>query len=145
MSSHKLNAAYGTLRLGHGNYRWAYGSNNVECVAEATTLTGYKMRTHGGYPAIYETGKEEDTVVVDVFDLDTSKLTDPEELMADVDGMEYGAGYEKKEVQLANGMLAWVYTYTQEQAHSHMDQAIESGDWTDYRNREHGIYTREDS
>lgn len=129
-----ITATYGTLRLGHGNYRWAYGSNNVECIAQATTLKGYKMRTHGGYPAIYETGNEADSVVVDVFDISTSTIEDPDDIVDTVDSMEVGAGYDKELVQLDNDMMAYVYTYTRTRALREMQDEIESGDWEVYCN-----------
>ena len=129
-----ITAAYGTLRLGHGNYRWAYGSNNVECIAQATTLTGYKMRTHGGFPAIYSTDSDEDTVVVDVFDVATSTIDDPDDILDTVDSMEIGAGYDKRLVQLDNGMMAYVYTYTREKAHAQMQDDVDSGEWEVYCN-----------
>jgi len=134
MTNEFISATYGTLRLGHGNYRWAYGSNNVECIAQAVKLRGYKMRTHGGYPAIYETGEQEDAVIVDVFDLSTSTVAAPEDILSAVDSMEYGAGYTKRLVTLENGEAAWVYVYEPQQAKQSMQDEIESGDWEVYCN-----------
>jgi gamma-glutamylcyclotransferase (GGCT)/AIG2-like uncharacterized protein YtfP len=127
-----ITATYGTLRLGHGNYRWAFGSNNIECIAQATTLSGYKMRTHGGFPAIYHTGDTTDKVVVDVFDLTTSTVEHPDTILEMVDGMEYGAGYSKRYVELDNGMMAYVYVYSKDRAECSMEHEVESGDWEVY-------------
>ena len=131
-------AAYGTLKVGHGN--WSYFFSGCECLVEGDRLRGYELRTwpNGGYPAIFKTGNEDDEVVVDLFDLSTSTSHDPDDLLMDVDGMEYGAGYDKELVTLESGEVAWVYTMDASNDQG-MDHVIESGDWNEFTdNRRHG-------
>jgi gamma-glutamylcyclotransferase (GGCT)/AIG2-like uncharacterized protein YtfP len=116
-------AVYGTLRIGHGN--WSYFLQEVPLLKEKDIVTGFKMVTFGGFPAIIHTGNEEDTVVVDVFD-----MSQHEDISRSILSMETGAGYDITDVTTESGLEAHVYTYTEAQASSFMDIDIHSGDWT---------------
>ena len=130
MNDYKM-AAYGTLKVGHGN--WHYFLAGVTDVRVGDLLRGYKLRTwqHGGFPAIFKTGDDNDVVVVDVFDLSTSQTIPPDDLVDDIDSMEFGAGYDKEWVQLESGDWVWVYTMDERNSHG-MDYIIESGDWNEF-------------
>lgn len=117
-------AAYGTLRYGHGNWSWAFSEAPV--VQLEDTVSGYVMRTHGGFPAIFE-GPPDSEVVVDVFDLAQAQP----EIMASVDGMEFGCGYFRR-LELTNGgHEVWLYVMPPEQA-ERFPIDVPSGDWNLY-------------
>lgn len=131
-------AVYGSLRIGHGNGN--YFLSQTTCVAPRDVLRGYKLYTweRGGYPCIVRSGDDNDTVVVDVFDLNTAEDQDPDNLADRIDGMEFGAGYEKEQVMLESGAVVWVYPMTEEsRRQSGMDVHVESGDWTAHCNKRH--------
>ena len=125
---------YGSLRVGHGNWRGML--RDTECINEQDTLTGYQLFTwpNGGYPCIVKTENPEDTVVVDVFDLNNTTGHDPVQIGDRIDRMEFGAGYHKELVILRSGRMAWVYPMTAEKAERQgMTTYVESGDWTEWK------------
>jgi len=116
--------AYGTLRYGHGNYSWAL--ENAEIVMLEDKVKGYTMRTHGGFPAVFE-GPPDAEITVDVFDL--AKL-DPQ-VMESIDGMEFGCGYFRRLELTENGNEIWLYVMPPEAA-ARFPYDVPTGDWNTY-------------
>ena len=121
-------AVYGTLRRGHHNWQWALSDATI--LQESDLLSGYSMRTHGGFPAIFETCPA-DRVVVDVIDL--ADVPDREVIMQRIDRMEMGCGYTKRLVRTEAGHYAWTYVMPADRA-GRFPTAIEDGDWNSYCN-----------
>lgn len=119
---------YGTLRYGHGNWQWALA--DAEVVRLADTVKGYSMRTHGGFPAVFEASPDSE-IVVDVFDL--SSLPDADRTLAEIDGMEFGCGYFRRLTLTETGEQAWMYIMPSAHA-DHYPTPVESGDWNTYCN-----------
>jgi gamma-glutamylcyclotransferase (GGCT)/AIG2-like uncharacterized protein YtfP len=119
-----LVAVYGTLRKGHGNWGWSY--KHADEVKLMDTISGYVMRTFGGFPAVFPSGDLRDKVCVDVFD-----VTDIPDLQEEVDGMEYGAGYDKVAVTTDSGYNVWLFVGDKGSEDWHTEQ-IPSGNWEDY-------------
>lgn len=116
-------AVYGTLLTGMGNWRWAL--RDVPAVKERDTVRGYKLRSHYGYPAAFESSPS-DSIVVDVFELpDTDE---GEHRFAAIDSMEFGAGYDRRLVRTTGGRTAWLYVMSPDQA-SRFPHDVPNGDW----------------
>jgi len=129
-----LLAVYGTLRKGQGNYSY-FLSDGVECVEEAGKVRGYCLRTFGGFPAAFEDSPDS-AIVVDVFDIST--YYDPDTLMDSIDGMEFGAGYDKEVVVTETGLEVMMYTM-QPSEKDWMREEIPDGDWYTYiQERDYG-------
>ena len=120
----KLMAAYGTLRIGHGN--WSYFlRDKAVVVEEGDIIKGYVMRTFGGFPAIFKSDDPDAAVFVDVFDMST--CTDE---YAGIDRMEHGAGYSDEQAVTEKGHHVHVYIYENED--SFMDIDIPDGNWNTF-------------
>ena len=120
----KLMAAYGTLRIGHGN--WSYFlRDTAEVVEENDIIKGFEMRTFGGFPAIFKSDDPDAAVFVDVFDMSMC-----EESYAGIDSMEHGAGYSDEYVVTEKGHHVHVYIYERED--SFMNIEIPDGNWNTY-------------
>lgn len=115
---------YGTLRVGQGNYRHLLKDKKGANYLGESTITGYKMVSLGGFPAIYHTGNKDDIIKGDVFEVD-------DEVNTNLDRLEgYPNWYDKVEVETEDYGNAFVYTM--EEAKN--ETPIESGDWCEYYN-----------
>jgi gamma-glutamylcyclotransferase (GGCT)/AIG2-like uncharacterized protein YtfP len=124
----KSAAFYGTLLEGHGN--WAYFLN-APATKKDLTLSGYSMRTFGGYPAIFEADPDSE-VKVEVFDMSEFG----EGVFESIDHMELGAGYERRLVTLSDSSRAWVYVMPTSRV-EYFNIEIPDGSWNTYvRGRE---------
>lgn len=119
-------AVYGTLRRGHHNFQWAL--SDVPVVELGARMRGFSMRTHGGFPAIFEASPDSE-VTVDVFDL--AAVSNGEEILDNIDRMERACGYERRLVSLADGSPVWAYVMPHERG-SRFPHEIEDGDWNTY-------------
>lgn len=120
-------AFYGSLRKGHYNGQGT--ADRLHRVQEEDTLSGYYMRTHGGFPAIFESGDPNDKVVLEVVEL-TSIENWPDFFKA-IDRMEFGAGYFRRLVTTDSGHETWVYVMPKEDE-DHFPYAVPTGDWNQY-------------
>ena len=114
-------AFYGSLR--NGMYNHGYFKNGLEYLG-TETITGFKLFSLGSYPCIIETGNEEDTVVVDLFNADNATATR-------IHSMERGAGYDYKDIEI-NGKDFGIYTYTRDSLNALSDRHVPGGDWVKY-------------
>lgn len=105
-----LMAPYGTLRIGHGNWAWAFSAATV--VREADSVPGYTLRSNHGIPAAFEVSVDDVGIVVDV--LDITDLPNCEEVLKRVDRMEFGCGYFRRKVTTESGLTAWMYVMPEE-------------------------------
>ena len=119
-----LTLVYGSLRKDQYNFR---RMGSPECIASEIVIPGWKLYDLGAYPGAVFTGNADDTMVVDLLelDLDTSRR---------IDAMEIGAGYSIKgldDVDLGGGVeiFAKIYEYDGKVIE---DRLVESGDWIKY-------------
>jgi len=126
MITNNVVGVYGTLRVGHGN--WSYFlKDHADLLEQNVVLRGFTMRTFGGYPAIFKSESMDDTVLLDLFDVENT----PTDIVEDMDGMEIGAGYYRDSVELDDGRVIDVYIMPD----SHKEwfpEDIPSGDWNVY-------------
>jgi len=109
-NTHKV-FAYGTLRVGQGNYSYLLKDEpGVKYLGE-DTIEGFTMIHLGGFPALIENNFVEDfaeirvatKVVGDVFEVN-------DETMTNLDALEgYPTFYNRKEVETENNGTCWVY------------------------------------
>lgn len=121
MSKH-LVAVYGTLREGQGNWRWALRDRS-EKLGDAE-LSGFKMYSTGGFPAVVRTTDEDvEDIHVEVYEVD-------DEVFSDLDRLEgYPTMYTREQVETEYG-LAWLYIWNFELGGL---QLIPEGDWVKFR------------
>jgi gamma-glutamylcyclotransferase (GGCT)/AIG2-like uncharacterized protein YtfP len=114
---------YGTLRVGQDNYKYLLKDKAGANYLGQSTIRGYKMVSLGGFPAIFNTGNEEDIIIGDVFDVN-------EEVNSNLDRLEgYPGWYDKVEVETNDYGKAFVYTMDKVRDSENL---IENGDWVDY-------------
>lgn len=114
--------AYGSLRVGMGNYRHYFdGSNHIKTI----TLQGYDMlNTNYGYPVVVE---GQGSIVCDLL-----KVTD--EQFDRANSMEVGAGYIPTEIGIlevgvgSRNATLWVYDPLSRY------KPVKDGDWVKYIN-----------
>jgi gamma-glutamylcyclotransferase (GGCT)/AIG2-like uncharacterized protein YtfP len=119
-------AFYGSLRKGHGNYRWAVEPAIGMKFDGDIELGGYKMFDIGSkaYPFIVKTEDLTDTITVELY-----TIPDREKAVR-IHAMELGAGYYAEEI--------WVdgQAYTIYAKHGDFEgryKEVVGGDWTAYK------------
>jgi len=125
-SGRVLMAPYGTLRIGHGNWRWAFAEAKV--VQKDDTVAGYTLKAtspKGGIPAAFE-NKLDSGVVVDV--LDITDMPDMERTLERVDCMEFACGYVRRLIHTKHGHDAWMYVMPEESTR-HFVYPVPRNDW----------------
>lgn len=131
MTDRILMAPYGTLRVGHGNWAWAF--RNAEIVMRDDVVPGYCMKSNGGIPAVFEVAPPEDgLVVVDV--LDITDMPERDAILASVDRMEFGCGYFRRLIRTTHGHEAWMYVMLEDQKHRFRNE-VPNGDWNTWPRR----------
>ena len=121
-------AAYGTLRLGNGN--WSHFlDEEVPVVMLGDTISGYYMVTTGWIPMVVKSDNPDDKVVVDVFNLDGRDTK-----AKAVHMLEIGAGYDLEFATTDSGLPVYLYVYSQESIDRYARgfTRIESGDYNEY-------------
>lgn len=112
-------AVYGTLRNNGSNHRLLAGA---ELLATTKTAKNYDMFSLGAFPYIdLSKGDSKSQITVEVYEVS-------EEGLGTLDMLEgYPRFYSRSEVELENGMTAWIYHingYKARQA-----PCVASGDW----------------
>ena len=102
--------------------QWAFNCSPV-CI---TRVQGYHLRDNGGFPAAFE--DKDASVVVELYD--TAYMD--EDIMASVDGMEFGCGYFKRLVDTDADVKAWMYVMPDEYGHR-FDTPVPDGDWVAFQ------------
>lgn len=114
-------AFYGTLRQGEGNYSRLVARAEGATFEGQRTLPGYKMFSFGGFPFVVPSNNQDDTIIVELFDI-------PDELIArSIHQMEIGAGYGVDEITLED-QVYWLYIYPSERDYGRFPQ-VTDGDW----------------
>lgn len=115
---------YGTLRQGFGNHR-LLENPGVRYVGR-DYLTGFRMVSCGGFPAIYpvDSGVPDSTIVGELYEVDDDTMVNLDRL----EGVPYH--YQRDKVMTINGTETWVYV----QERSGNRPPVPSGDWLDARN-----------
>ena len=113
--------AYGSLRHGHYNNN----GRNLKLVQKNVIVKGYKLYSFGAYPGAVYTGNNDDTIVCDLFDINSNQ-----ESYA-IDRMEMGAGYHVRTLPImieGNETLhsAKIYEYIRGVDEKWL---VKSGDW----------------
>lgn len=124
-----LMAPYGTLRVGHGNWSWAF--RDAPVVRTDDRVVGYALMSNHGIPAAFEAHVDDIAVVVDV--LDITDLPNCEEVLKRVDRMEFGCGYFRRKIITESGLAAWMYVMPDEHR-GRFPFEVTNNDW----NQEHG-------
>lgn len=120
-------AVYGSLREGHGNWKWALRDTKSKMLSREK-LTGHGMVSLGGFPAIYTDPDNENGVVVEVYEVTDDTLHQLNRLEG-YHGNGESNFYDRKVVSTSVGD-AFVYHID-----SYKDSArthVEHGDWTQY-------------
>ena len=117
-----LCAFYGSLR------RVQYNSSEVNpdfLYLSTTTIGGYKMYSLRAYPACIISDDPEDTIVIELFDLDARNF-------ASIDSMEKGAGYHTTTI-IVDGKEYIMYLHTPEHWEGREDRLVANGDWVEHK------------
>lgn len=117
-----LMGVYGTLRKGFGNYN--YFLKGKKCVG-TIEVEGLRMYSLGFYPCVVHTGKKEDKIIMEVYELNEKKDL---EIIGRIDSMELGAGYSIEKIKTKLGDVRYY-------AFPHIPDGcphVESGDWKKY-------------
>jgi len=122
---------YGTLLSGFENHDMVLGHEATLVATTTTANAHYRMVDVGYFPGVYLDG---DSVVFgEVYDVD-------DETMGMLDALEgFPRLYSRAQVQLENGMLAWMYIYNYGRPGM---REIDDGDYRAYRR---GIDAAEDA
>jgi gamma-glutamylcyclotransferase (GGCT)/AIG2-like uncharacterized protein YtfP len=104
---------------------------NAEIVMLEDKVKGYTMRTHGGFPAVFE-GPPDSEITVDVFDMRNL----PESVMSSIDSMEFGCGYFRRLELTESGHEIWMYVMPADQA-ARFPYEVASGDWNQYEGEQY--------
>ena len=115
MKKHKI-AVYGSLREGMYNRR---GFNTLKTTGNHR-ISGYKMRSLGGYPYIYPS--ERGSVVVELCEVENDDYNS-------IRMMELGAGYEEV-TETIGGVDYIIYVYNRDDDRHDL---IVDGDWVKYK------------
>lgn len=115
-------AFYGSLRK--GEYNWARLLEKESGVQYLGTeiVEGYKMHSFGAYPAIC-TGTPQDTIVVDIFQIDNPRVAER------IHFMETGAGYDMVHKTINDKTCV---LYTMEDAGRYSRSVVNGGDWVKF-------------
>lgn len=115
-----LIAVYGTLRRGDGNHRYLRGQK----LLSTERVEGFEMFNLGGsYPYIARGG---DDITVELYDV-------TEDVLAPIENMERGAGYQMCKVKTTLGLADIFYmeekTHAKYQTGRSRPPKVVSGDW----------------
>lgn len=120
-------AVYGTLRTGQGNNVLLSGLTGTP-----DTISGFLMRSYGGFPFVVHTGNPDDVIQVELFDVDTDSRS------ASLDRLEgcwggYSGFYDRVQVHTDSGEQVYLYVFLEDDPRC---QLIEDGDWVKFCNPE---------
>lgn len=120
-----LMGVYGSLRQGFGNYNYFLKGKKL---VSTIKVKGLRMYSLGFFPCVVNTGKKEDEVVMEIYELDDKKDL---EIIGRIDAMELGAGYSIETLETEFGKVRY-YAYPEiPDGCSH----VKSGDWKEYQNQ----------
>lgn len=116
-------AVYGSLRVGHYNYKHfleVFGAENFHYVKTVIGVEGFLLYSLGAYPAILENDLS-NPLVVDIMECS-------EEVHSVIKMMELGAGYNEKIIDIdGDDCIIYVYSDTSISTTNHL---VENGDWS---------------
>ena len=121
----KTCAVYGTLRTGEGNN---YLLNNL--IGTPDTISGFLMRSLGGFPFVTYTGKADDKIVVELFNVDSDQRSKSLDCLEGCWG-GYSGFYDRVSVLTDAGKQVYLYVFREDENHN---QLIENGDWVNFCN-----------
>lgn len=124
MNTSKL-VVYGSLMQGFWNYN--YFLADAEFVGK-DTISGYALRSHDHYPAIFEASPDSQ-VHVEVYELEN--VAEWQERLARIHSMEVGAGYFRRLLTTDHGQEAWAFVMPTEHV-EWFPYSVDSGDWRDF-------------
>lgn len=116
-------AVYGSLRQGHGNWRWLLNREPVE----TSTLSQFKMYSLGGFPGVLHSDSEEDQIVVEVYEADEKDMESLDRLEGYREHDPDTSMYVRERVE---GVDAWIYVWNGRELPE--EKHVASGDWTQY-------------
>lgn len=117
---------YGSLRIGFGNNRLLSGSKYL---GSTQTIQNYAMVDLGSFPGVIKQGENRLPVVGDVYIVNRPVL-------ADLDRLEgNGSFYNREQVNLENGMTAWMYFLMREYGLENEMDSISTHDWATRRRK----------
>ena len=118
-------AVYGTLRTGEGNNVLLSGLEGT-----ADTISGFLMRSYGNFPFIVYTGKPDDVIQVELFDVDSDQRSRSLDCLEGCWG-GYTGFYDRIKVQTDSGEQVYLYVFHEDDPRY---QLIEDGDWVKFCN-----------
>lgn len=122
---------YGTLKYGHGNWRWALSEE--EYVGPDTTEDRYVLG-NVGFPFAFPEEVVKDYISEDMLKRvsgDVFRLTQPETLVR-LDGLEgEGSLYHRRLITTVNGYTTWMYhnMYPSDMHRCYECATTEEGEW----------------
>lgn len=118
---------YGSLRKGEYNYMHLLKFQEGVVYKVTTTIPGYKLYSLGAYPAIRPSGDSR-PLTIDIFEITNNKVK------SRIDGMEIGAGYERKLVTV-DGESVLIYVGGEHYDNwLSEDSLIPDGNWANRNN-----------
>lgn len=121
MNKQNLYAFYGSLRNDQYNASYFKGGMKYK---ETTTVPGFKLFSLGPYPCVVRTDDDNDTIVVDLFELENNTAYR-------IHQMEKGAGYDYEEIEI-NGTKYGIYVYAPSSLERLRDRQVPGGDWVKF-------------
>lgn len=100
MNHHKI-FVYGSLKKGFGNH--SFLSDSTFLGTTTTAESTYSMLSLGAFPAVIPGG--ENAIQGELYEVDDSTLQDIDKLEGN------GSFYERAQVSLSNGEVAWMYLF----------------------------------
>ncbi len=114
---------YGTLRRGECNSH--YLKNSV--FLRTDIVKGFVMADLGQYPMVFETGLGDDTITIEVYEIDDTTLKRID-LLEEYEENNPHSYYLRKEIQSASGISGFIY-YGKERDKYRGFGPVPGGDW----------------
>lgn len=117
---------YGSLRKGEYNHPYAKMDKLVFVGVEKTKPV-YTLKDFGSYPGLYVDGTT--SVVGEIYRVDEGSA-EQVEILSRIEGMEVGAGYERKVILLDDaGFVEPVFGWVKKPQYDSLAKVVEGGDW----------------
>lgn len=117
---------YGTLKKGHGNWKWFLDRDDVDYLGRHVARGPYVMRDLGYFPAVVRhddmAGDLVNPIVGEVYRV-------PAEVLDALDVLEGHPDWYKREQIPTPWKMAWMYFMPGAECDSYEDDVIESGCW----------------
>ena len=120
----KLYAVYGTLKKGHGNYKWHLENEETEYLGNTETEAKFSLYSLGGFPGLKNDGTTK--VNIDVFKINSEEVEEGVDRLEGFREFNHPNNFYNKEVIDTKFGKAYVYIYN---GNIREESLIENGNW----------------